>query len=88
MELNDTQKEHFSAMEGTFRTSGWTLLTQGWTTELESLADTMFYNAKSMEDINEARVRHGLLNELINLPETIARQRADIEDDEDTREYV
>lgn len=88
MKLTNEQKEHFSAMEGTFRTSGWTLLTQGWTTERDSLAETLFYNAKSMEDIYEARVRHGLLNELIRLPETMARQRADIEDDEDTREYV
>ena len=80
MKLTDKQTEFFSAMEGTFRTQGWTLLRQGWQEEQGLLSDRMFFNAKSMDDMNNARVRYGLLNELIELPATIAAQKAHFEE--------
>ena len=78
MELNSQQNEFFSAMEDTFRTPGWALLQQGWREEQQTLPERMFYNAKTVEEMGEARVRHGLLNELLSLPETIAAQKAQI----------
>ena len=83
MLLTDQQKEYFAAMENTFRTPGWTLLRQGWQEELDALAERMFFNAKTMEDVNQARVRYGLLNELLNLPQMIEQQRTQIEDVEE-----
>ncbi len=84
MKLSETQTQFFTAMDGCFRTKGWTLLRQGWEEEQSLLSDRMFFNAKSMEDMNNARVRYGLLNELISLPATVAAQRTQIEEmDED-----
>lgn len=78
-DLDTNQKQFFGSMEDTFRTKGWTLLTQGWRDEQQALPEMMFFNAKSMADIEAARVRYGLLNELITLPQTIAGQREQIE---------
>jgi len=78
--LDSKQLQFFSSMEDTFRTPGWTLLTQGWREEQEQLPVTMFFNAKSQEDLEKARVRFGLLNELISLPQTIQAQRTQIEE--------
>lgn len=84
MKLDSTQIQFYSSMEDTFRTPGWALLSQGWTEEQASLSDIVFFNAKSMEDVQTARVRFGLLNELINIPKTIQAQRDQIESmDED-----
>jgi hypothetical protein len=90
MKLTDQQKEFFGAMEGTFRTPGWTLMLTGWKNERDSLYENLFHNAKSMDDMYAARVRYNLLNELIELDKTIARQRTAIEesDDEDNEIYV
>lgn len=77
--LDSKQQEFFSAMEGTFNTPGWALLTQGWREEQEALPQMTFFNAKSMEDVDQARVRFGLLNELVNLPAAISHQRSEIE---------
>ena len=82
MQLNDQQQEFYATMEQTFGTKGWILLRQGWEEEQASLSDVVFYNAKSMDDVNTARVRHGLLNELVQLPETIAAQKDAILNDE------
>jgi len=82
MELNDQQKEFFAAMEGTFNTPGWTLIRQGWEEERDALAERMFHNAKSMDDVHATRVRYGLLNELIDLPAMMQQQRDQIEQDD------
>lgn len=86
MELTPKQVEYFAAMEGTFNTPGWTLIRQGWEEERESLAERMFFNAKSYEDVSHARVRYGLLNELINLPSMIEQQRQQVLDQPDEDE--
>lgn len=75
MQLNAEQLQYFSAMEGTFLTPGWTLISKGWKDERDQLADRMFFNAKSYEDVEHARVRFGLLNELISLPNMIQVQK-------------
>ena len=80
--LNEQQKEFFAAMEGCFETTGWSLLKKGWKTEQSQLAEAMFFNAKSMDDVLITRVRHGLLNELIQLPEQIAAQKLAVEEGE------
>jgi hypothetical protein len=89
MNLTDQQKEFYGALEGTYRTPGWNLMVQGWTQERDSLSEIVFHNAKSMEDVFAARVRYGLLNELIGLAETHAANRAQIEEaTEETDPYV
>ncbi len=82
-ELTDKQTEFFRSMESTFNTSGWTLLKQGWVEESEALSDLTFFNAKSMDDVQNARVRYGLLQELIALEDQIAAQKQSILDTED-----
>jgi hypothetical protein len=83
MDLNPEQKEFFSTMGHTFDTPGWTLLTQGWQSEIDSLPLSVFYNAKTMEDIEAARERVKLLNELIALPAVINMQRDQIDQMDD-----
>ena len=81
MKLTDQQKEFYGALEGTFRTAGWNVMVTGWIVERDGLAEIVFHNAKSMEDVYTARVRYGLLNELIGLAETHAEQRRQLEED-------
>ena len=84
--MNTEQKEYFAAMEQMFNTEGWTLVQRGWKEEQDALAERMFFNAKSMEDIVAARVRYGLLDELSKLPEMIEAQKHAIETGADTEE--
>lgn len=86
MKLTPQQVEYFAAMEGTFNTPGWTLMRQGWEAERDGLYQIVFFNAKSLEDINNARVRYGILNELITLPEEISRQKQEALDQPDEDE--
>ena len=84
MKLTEKQTQFFAAMEEMFLTSGWELVTRGWKVEQDQLADAMFFNAKTLEDMSLARARHALLDELIKLPATITAQKAQIEEqDED-----
>lgn len=75
MALTPEQKEFFSSLEHTFNTPGWALLVQGWTEERDSLPSAAFFNAKETEELRAFRIRYGLLDELANLPETIAQQK-------------
>ena len=86
MKLTPQQVEYFAAMEGTFNTPGWTLMRQGWEVERDGLSQIVFFNAKSLEDINNARVRYGILNELVTLPEMIERQKQEVLDQPDEDE--
>lgn len=81
-DLTNEQKQFFSSMETTFDTVGWTLLTQGWKEEQGRLSDQAFFNAKSMDDVRETRIRFSLLGELLALPEQIATQKQAILDGE------
>ena len=84
MKLTEKQTQFFAAMEEMFLTPGWELVTRGWKVEQDQLADAMFFNAKTLEDMSLARARHALLDELIKLPATITAQKAQIEEqDED-----
>lgn len=82
-DLTNDQKQFFSNMETTFDTVGWTLLRQGWKEEQDRLSDVAFFNAKSMDDVRESRIRYALLGELIDLPEQIATQKQTILDDDE-----
>ena len=86
--LTDQQKEFYTALEGTFRTPGWNLMVQGWTQERDSLAEIVFHNAKSMDDVYSARVRYGLLNELISLASMHEGQRQQLETEDEDTTYV
>jgi hypothetical protein len=83
MQLNDQQKEFFSAMETTFNTTGWELLRQGWQAELDRLPEIVFYNAKTVDDLLIARERAKLLNELLSLPAVMTAQQKEIEEMDD-----
>jgi hypothetical protein len=79
MALTAEQREFYTALEDTFRTPGWRLMIQGWITERDSLPEIMFANAKTMEEVGEARVRYALLNELIQLSAFHEAQREQLE---------
>ena len=80
MSLTPQQKEFYAQMENTFMTPGWGLMVQGWREEQEQLPTAVFFNAKTIDDVRAAKVRFGLLDELINLPETIAAQKTAVEE--------
>ncbi len=86
--LTAQQIEFFAAMEGTFNTPGWTLLRQGWVAERDGLYERMFFSAKSYEDMQTTRVRYGILNEMIGLPEEIERQKQETLDMPEEDELV
>lgn len=79
MSLTDQQKEFYGNLERMFESPGWALITQGWTEERDQLPMAAFFNAQTIEDIRAARVRYGLLDELIQLPDTIAQQKLNAE---------
>lgn len=81
-ELTAEQKEFYASLESTFNSQGWDLLTIEWTDELEVLKEQVFFGATDMVDVQAARVRYGLLNELVQLPQMIATQKSQIEEDE------
>jgi hypothetical protein len=80
--MNDEQKQFFASMENMFLTPGWQLVSKGWQEEQAQLADIVFHNAKSMDDVLIARTRYELLGELVNLPSTIAMQREHLDAEE------
>ena len=84
MKLTEKQTQFFAAMEEMFLTQGWELVTRGWKVEQDQQADRMFFNAKTIEEMNLERARYRLLDELIKLPVTITAQKTQIEEqDED-----
>ena len=84
MQLTPEQTEFYQAMEHTFNTKGWRLMIQRWKEEQVQLKDRMFFGAKDMTDVQEHRGRYELLNELLTLPDHIAKQKEYIEgQDED-----
>lgn len=78
MELTPKQQEFYAQLENTFMTPGWSLMVQGWKDEQAALPESAFFNAQNMDDIRAARVRYGLLAELIQLPEVIAQQKLNV----------
>ncbi|MHC4649209.1 MAG: hypothetical protein ACYTBJ_27475 [Planctomycetota bacterium] len=83
MPLTGKQREFYASLEQTFNTPGWELITQGWKEEQQQLPMSVFFNAQSIEDIRAARVRFGLLDELISLPTTLAQQKLNAEEEGD-----
>jgi hypothetical protein len=79
MELTQQQAEFYQAMDHTFNTKGWQLMTQRWREEQIQLKDRMFFGAKDMNDVQEHRGRYELLNELLTLPEHLAKQKQFVE---------
>lgn len=73
--LTAQQQEFYSNLENTFNTQGWALMVQGWKEEQKQLPLAAFFNAQTMDDVRAARVRYGLLDELITLPDTIEQQK-------------
>lgn len=82
MKLSNEQVEWYGAMDLMFASKGWTFLVQGWTREHDSLADDIFFNAQNMGDLEKARERYRLLDELIKLPGAIEAQRQLILEDD------
>jgi len=78
MKLTEQQKEFFASMESTLDSSGWALMENGWRDEQERLESRVFFGAKDMNDVLEARVRYGLLKELLDMPEMIREQKETI----------
>lgn len=77
--MNAEQKAFFMDMENMFNSAGWGRLQQGWESELNSLPEAVFYNAKTVEDLQAGRVRAALLRELLDLPAAVERQKEEIQ---------
>jgi hypothetical protein len=75
MALTEQQLAFYTEMDAMFDTPGWAHLVKGWTQEMESLPNSLFFNAKNVEDILSARIRYGLLHELVGLQATLTEQR-------------
>ena len=73
--LTNEQKQFYSAMDSLFRQPGWELLRQGWQAEADNLPNIVFFNAKSMDDVRDARIRHSLLRELLDLSSQMEKQQ-------------
>ena len=78
MKLDDKKIEYFTALETTFNTPGWSLITQGMEEERAKLPEAGFFNAKTIEELQALRVRYGVLTELVQLPKLIDRQKEEI----------
>lgn len=73
--LTPQEQEFYTSLEQTFMTPGWALIAQGWKEEQEQLPMAAFFNAQTIEDVRVARVRYGILEEFIKLPESIQQQK-------------
>lgn len=80
VKLTPKQTEYFRSMESLFDSSGWSVLQQGWKQEQEALPDRVFFGAKDMTLVIEARIRYELLTELLGLPAQIESQKQQILD--------
>lgn len=63
----------YRELEHTFNTPGWRFLIQGWEQKRDSLRELTFFNAGDWDDVQHARIRFQLLNEIIDLPGEYAR---------------
>jgi hypothetical protein len=75
MALTKKEKVFFRELDTTFRTPGWVRLAAGWKEELEAIPLNAFWNAKSMEELEAARIRYELLTSLVELPDHHDRAR-------------
>lgn len=81
--MEEHVKQHFMEMEMLFNQPGWRKLVDGWKEERDALYEAAFWNSKSFEDVLLARERWHMLNQLIELRETIDEQKAAAERIED-----
>lgn len=65
----------YRELEHTFNTPGWRFLTQGWEQKREALRELTFFNAGDWDDVQHARIRYQLLNEILDLPGEYARMK-------------
>ena len=82
MPLSEKDIQLYTELEHTFNTPGWSRLVEGWKEEQAWLPEHAFYNAKSIEELELARVRYKLLSELISLADDIRQQREALEEGE------
>lgn len=73
--LKPEQKQFFMELEALFEQPGWGHLVRGWKQELEALPMAGFFNAKTIEELEAYRQRYGLVQELLQLPETMAARK-------------
>ena len=76
--MQEKERIFFRELETTFQTPGWARLTVGWKEELDAIPLNAFWNAKTMEDLEAARIRYELLTSLVDLPEHHDRARLEI----------
>ncbi len=67
-DLTEKEQVFFRELDATFKTPGWVRLSAGWKDELEAIPLNAFFNAKSMEELEAARIRYELLTSLVDLP--------------------
>lgn len=78
MSLDKKETQFFRELEHTFGTAGWVRLATGWKEERDAIPEQCFFNAKTMQEIEAARVRYELLTALIDLPVHQERARLEI----------
>lgn len=81
--MDKKQEAFFRELDATFNTAGWVRLTVGWKEELEAIPLAAFFNAKSMEELEAARIRYELLTSLTELPDHHERARLEIKTNEE-----
>lgn len=77
-ELSEKEEIFFRELNHTFQTAGWVRLAADWKAELEAIPISAFHNAKSMADLEAARVRYELLSALVELPSHHERFRLEL----------
>ena len=83
MALTDQDKALFDDMDRLFNSGGWDRLVTSWKEERDQLKESVFFSAKTEQDINMARLRYSLLTELIQLRDTVEGQKLAKESQED-----
>lgn len=73
--LPQEQRDRFQELDLTFNSAGWSHLVRQWTEERDALKDRVFFGAASYEDVQHARIRYQLLEELLGLPDDLQRAK-------------
>ena len=77
--LNDDERGYFMEMESLLNHPGWARLVKEMQNDIEEIPAGSFKNAKSMEDINFARGRLSVLEELVSYERILELRRTQME---------
>lgn len=76
--LTEAEKAHFMEMDAMFNSAGWSSLTKVMQAQIDAIPLQAFYNAKSFEELQLARVRMQEMSSLVQLPLLMERSRDEL----------